>query len=145
MRVHALESSGSMSAYMHNIFCALKTYADPMDFIIQFDTQVSKARLWSEVLSAGYESLQMMRGGTLIQPVFDWMDARFLLPTDELIIYSDFYVPDMPAEDTYYTTKFVDVVKNNIATFPNDNVFRIGQREEGYCVLPWKDHPCFNV
>jgi len=136
IRVHAIECSGSMYCYIQKTFAALKNIARPEDFLIFFNTNVSKVQRWAEASKAGHQAIKMNAGGqTNLTPVFDWMDARFLLPTDELIIYSDFYVGDMPVEDTYYTTRFVDLVDNNTIIYPNRNVYRIGEHNEGYQLI----------
>lgn len=140
MRIHAIDNSGSFYVVRQKVFCALRTHAEDDDLIIMFGTEVGKPRRWRDVKAAGHEALfQNVFGGTDLMKVFQWMDNRFISHHDTLIIYSDFECA-MPSEDSFYRTEFVDVYGNSSGPFPNSNVFRVGDYEEGYRVLPWPEH-----
>jgi predicted metal-dependent peptidase len=83
--IYAIDSSGSTSGFVMMEMCSfVKKQADATK-VLFFDTEVLK------VLDAKTFSYKdaIGRGGTLIQPVFDWM--RDNAPGEDLAIISDGY------------------------------------------------------
>ncbi len=141
MRIHALDASGSFYVYRQKAWMALRHHAQPDDLIVLYDREVGKARRWRDVMAAGLDSIQAepLKTG---QPVtiFKWMEGRFLSCHDTLILYGDFCDADLPLEDTFWRTEFVVFGHYPGQRFCNNNVFIVGDYDEGYRVLPFPEH-----
>jgi hypothetical protein len=143
VRIHALDIGGSAYVYKQKAFCAVRRNGKEGDLFVPFDRHLGKIRKWEEVIKGGHN-------GIVVNPmvksihgqIFDWMESRFISSHDTLIVYSDFIEsPFMPKEDTFYRTEFVTYGIWPGQKFFNSNVYRVGDSDEGYNVLPWPDHP----
>lgn len=136
-----MDVSGSFYVYRQKAFCALQTYAKDRDYVVCWDREVSKLRRWADVKAAGYETLHP---NVLAKrdpcSIFNWMEDRFLSQHDTLIVYSDFMDP-VVREDTFYRTEFVVFGTWPGQKFFNRNVYRIGDFDQRYGVIPYPDHP----
>ena len=144
MRIHAIDASGSFYIYAQKAFCALRHYAKDDDFIVMWDAKVGKLRRWADVKAEGHKALTAYPWKpTAKQTIFDWMEGRFMSHHDTLVVYSDF-CDEIQTEDTFYRTEFVCFSYLPGQKFFNSNIYRVGDHDEGYRVLPWPDHPALS-
>lgn len=144
MRIHAIDCSGSFYVYQQKAFRALRNHAKGGDLIVLFDQRVGKVRRWEDVLQVGHEAIRDTIVSGKIQTIYEWMEGRFISQHDTLIVYSD-YCDHMPEDDTFFRTEFVCFSQMPGQKFFNSNVFRVGEYNEGYRVLPWPDHPALTA
>ena len=143
MRIHALDIGGSSYVFKQRMFCAIQRYGKPGDLFVTYDFVVGKISKWEDAMAAGHDAIRSNPcNKASCKSIFDWMESRFISSHDILILYSDFIeTPDLPEEDTFFRTEFVTCGLWPGQRFFNHNVYRVGEYEEGYGVVPWPDHP----
>lgn len=140
MRIHALDASGSFYVFRQKAYMALRRYAKDDDLIVLYTDKVTKPVRWGNVKGNGEFMQAKPLDSGKPATIFKWMEGRFLSCHDTLIVYGDFCDPSMPTEDTFYRTEFVVFGNYNGQRFFNDNVYRVGESEEGYAVVPFPEH-----